>query len=261
MSDYYIRRPDSDEVRGPFNLDKLATLAEAGQIDRDTLYYDEAKQDWIPLDSNESLRTGVFAEKRRFGLQPTEDNASFTTLPTEKSVSLEDAIRAEVKVDDMLAAAEGATGKTKNVIAERRLDAKILGFTPVILGGLMTASAILLAWHDLDKLHTASQTKEILPLLRDPLVIVGTIDFIFAVLLFLWVSEVYPVLRARMAVGTGLLAYIAWSDENTGWLLANLVAGVSIFIITLSPRARVTLSAIVAATVAFVWMFGQKFFS
>ena len=261
MSEYYIRRPDSDEVRGPFNLDKLYTLAEAGQIDRDTLYYDETKQDWIPLDSNEALRTGVFAEKRTFDLRPSPGDANFNVMPMEKSVSMEDAIRAEVKVDDLLLAAEGATGKTKNIVVERKLDEKILGYTPVILGGMMTASAILLAWRDLDKVNTAWQTHDLMPLVRDPLVVVGTVDFIFAVLLFLWISEVYPVLRARMAIGVGLFSYIAWSEGDTGWLLANLVAGASVFTITLSPRARYTLSAMIAGTFAFVWMFGQKFFS
>ena len=45
MSEYYIRTPEQDESRGPFTVSKLNTLAEAGQVKENTLYYDEDKEE------------------------------------------------------------------------------------------------------------------------------------------------------------------------------------------------------------------------
>ena len=30
--EYYIRQPDSENAKGPYSVDKLVTLAEAGQV-------------------------------------------------------------------------------------------------------------------------------------------------------------------------------------------------------------------------------------
>ena len=54
MLEYYIRTPEQDESRGPFDASKLRTLAEAGQVTENTLYYDEDKEEWIPMASNEA---------------------------------------------------------------------------------------------------------------------------------------------------------------------------------------------------------------
>ena len=49
MADYYIRTPDREESRGPFEASQLLTLAEAGQITENTLHYDETKKSGPPL--------------------------------------------------------------------------------------------------------------------------------------------------------------------------------------------------------------------
>jgi hypothetical protein len=46
MADYYIRTPEREESRGPFDASQLLTLAEAGQITENTLHYDESKEEW-----------------------------------------------------------------------------------------------------------------------------------------------------------------------------------------------------------------------
>ena len=60
MSHYYIRIPEQDESRGPFDIPKLETLAEAGQINPNTLYYDVEREEWIPIALNDALRSKVF---------------------------------------------------------------------------------------------------------------------------------------------------------------------------------------------------------
>ena len=75
MSDYYIRTPEQNESRGPFDISKLLTLAEAGQINPNTLYYDEEKEEWIPIALNDALRAQVFPEREKLSLKIEPDEA------------------------------------------------------------------------------------------------------------------------------------------------------------------------------------------
>lgn len=261
VSEYYIRRPDSDEVRGPFNVDKLATLAEAGQIDRDMLYYDEDKLDWVPFAANEPLRAEVFSEKRRINLRARTHAIGITADVLEKSLTIEDLTRREVRVDKILAAAEGDTGEQWSPLKRRQLTEAVLGNTPIMLGTLMALSGVLLAWHDLDNLTHAFANRDFSLLVREPLVIVGAADIVVATLLFLRVSEVFPYLRFRAMFGLGLFGYLAWNAGDPSWFIANVLAAASIFTITIASEIRTTLGAFGLGLVAFVWMFAQKFFS
>ncbi len=45
--EYYIRAPDSEDARGPFNMEKLSSLVEIDQVDKETLYYDDEKEEWL----------------------------------------------------------------------------------------------------------------------------------------------------------------------------------------------------------------------
>lgn len=261
MSEYYIRRSDSDEVRGPFNVDKLSTLVEAGQVEKETLYYDEDKQDWIPIGSNEDLRALVFAEKKRINLRSKHHDSALAPDPSDKSLTLEDSTRQEVKVAEILASAEGQSGTTWQLGAKKRANEMVLGMTPALLGAMFTLSGAVLAWRDLGNLTKAWETKDIMPLLREPLVAVGVIDFIFATLLFLWVSEIFPLLRFRAMLGLGFFSYLAWNSGDYQWMIANIIASIAIFVCTLSTRMQVSLASMAAGVVAFGWMFIQKFFS
>lgn len=260
MQEYYIRRPDSDEVRGPFNIDKLLTLVEAAQVDRETLYYDDQKQDWIPIASNDELREIVFAEKKRISLRSKHHDSVLAPDPSEKSLTLEDSTRKEVTIEGILAAAEGKTESTWGLSAKKKANELVLGMTPALLGVMFVLSGAVLAWKDLGNVTKAFETGDYLMLLREPLVVVGVVDFIFATLLFLWVSEVFPVLRFRAMLGLGFFSYVAWNAGNPQWLVANVIASVAIFVCTLSSRTEVTLGSMAAGVLAFLWMFVNTFF-
>lgn len=261
MSEYYIRRSDSDEVRGPFNVDKLTTLVEAGQVDKDTLYYDEDKQDWIPIASNDDLRAGVFTETKRLSLRSKHHESMLAPDPSEKSLTLEDSTRKEVSVSEILAAAEGKTGTTWQLSAQKRANEVVLGMTPALLGTMFALSGAVLAWRDLDNVSKAIDEKTIMPLLREPLVIVGCVDFVFATLLFLWVSEIFPLLRFRAMLGLGFFSYVAWNAGDYQWMVANIIASLAIFVCTLSTRLQVSIASMASGVAAFGWMFVQKFFT
>lgn len=67
--EYYVRKPDSENARGPFNLDKLKSLAEAGQVDRESLYYDAATENWNKVGDNPELCAQLFPEKVKLTLK------------------------------------------------------------------------------------------------------------------------------------------------------------------------------------------------
>jgi len=67
--EYYVRKPDSENARGPFNLEKLMSLAEAGQVDRQSLYYDEASENWKPIGDSRELCAKLFPEKVKLVLK------------------------------------------------------------------------------------------------------------------------------------------------------------------------------------------------
>jgi hypothetical protein len=44
--EFYVRGINDAEARGPFTLEQLTSLAEAGQLAPDTYYYDQATEQW-----------------------------------------------------------------------------------------------------------------------------------------------------------------------------------------------------------------------
>lgn len=72
MADYYIRTPDYENSRGPFDAAQLLSLAEAGQITENTLHYGEDKEEWVPIALNEKLNALVFPELEPLSLKSVE---------------------------------------------------------------------------------------------------------------------------------------------------------------------------------------------
>ena len=83
--EYYVRKPDSENARGPFDLEKLISLAEAGQIDRQSLYYDEKSEGWKPIGGSPELCAKLFPEKTKLSLKkkniPAEQTPAATPPP------------------------------------------------------------------------------------------------------------------------------------------------------------------------------------
>lgn len=74
--EYFVRQPDSENARGPFSLEKLLSLAEAGQVDRQTLVYEAASESWKPLGENAELCAKIFPEKRKLTLRRRTPDAA-----------------------------------------------------------------------------------------------------------------------------------------------------------------------------------------
>src|SRR3954469_9996968 len=183
----YIRNATETEARGPFNVQQVADLAEAGQVTAETLIYDPATEQWVALSGNAELMSVVFPEKKKLSLKAKEI----------KTLNKPDEAAKEISVHDMLAAAEGRTadtaGKADPEIAMMRA-AKI-----GMIGGLVTlvAAAAAEILPATDVLTAMAPGK----LLAHPLVVLGALDIFLAVLLGLGMSTIYPFVRFRAALG------------------------------------------------------------
>ena len=93
----YIRNTNETEARGPFSVDQVASLVDAGQVSVETLVYDATTEQWIALSANPELMAVIFPEKKKLILKAKEI----------KTLNKPDENAKAITVNDMLAAAEG----------------------------------------------------------------------------------------------------------------------------------------------------------
>ena len=110
MRDIYIRELDSTDARGPFDIEKLVSLAEASQISPATYYYDHESEEWRQIESNAELKQAIFPESKRIQLKTR----------TKEHRNQQDEQRPQVSVEEMLAAAEGETSDTKHLKSKKK---------------------------------------------------------------------------------------------------------------------------------------------
>ncbi|PXA03217.1 hypothetical protein DDZ13_13420 [Coraliomargarita sinensis] len=238
MPDYYIRTPEQDESRGPFNISKLLTLAEAGQVTENTLYYDEEKEEWVPLGLNEELMAQVFPKKESIKLRIGHDE--------EKEGSEEDSGEAGgISVENMLKAAEADTEETRHLKQSQKSFERAVALASMTLGLMMLLSAISFIIPHLDAIQGASNEGTYGNLLNHPFFLVGMFDLIMAVLLLLSVTDIYPLIRGRGMLGLGFGVYVGWALSDPLLMLAFGLGGAGVFLATISQRLSIMLLSIV----------------
>lgn len=236
MADYYIRTPDQDESRGPFDISKLLTLAEAGQVTPNTLYYDEDKEEWVPIALNEELKAQVFPEREKLVLKVGEE---------EEEAKVDTKDPGGVNVEAMLAAAEGDTAEKRKLTRQKKSFERAANISAVGLGLMMLFSALFMFLPLMPTLQGAISEQQFSTILNYPSVLIGIFDLIMAVLLLLAVTEVYPVVRGRAMLGLGFGVYVGWSLGDPILMGVFAAAGIGIFIATISQ----SLSSMVAALI------------
>ena len=233
--EYYIRQPEADNARGPFNLSKLAGMAETGQIDLDTLIYHEEEEEWLAIGSSEELKQTIFPEKKKLGLKVKSDE-DLNLLNVDEDEDDEETIA----VADLLAAAEGDTEETKHIKEKAIWQDKAAALAIPSIGVIMILSAITHIYPSIDIVQTVIDDEDYMLLLRRPLILVGALDLFFAISLFLSVTEIYPLLRLRAMVGLGYFGFLHWATWQTGdqmslyLMVSSIGAGMGIFICTLT---------------------------
>jgi hypothetical protein len=217
--EFYIRNASETEARGPFTHEHLISLAENGQITKETLYYDATKEQWTVIGENAELTSIVFPEKVSLKLKAK------TKL---KTVNVTDTNAAPISVDDMLAAAEGRTADTKDRLdpALARERAAAIGLYSAIV--LLVISAVALMLPSVDVLSNPDPAT----LIQHPLALLGAFNLLLAVMLLLQVTQAYPVIRFSAAMGTGLVGFLLWTQGQTMPLAAFAIGSAGLYFCT-----------------------------
>lgn len=197
--EFYIRKAHESEARGPFTLEQLSSLAENGQVDVETYFYDAAAEAWVLVSSNQELMDTLFPAKKVLKVKP-KASAQVTTLNTAQASD-----RA-ITVNDMLLAAEGRTEDTKHRADPAEAQARAANI------GLYTALAILVVLSAAFMLPSIDMIfgGDAVGLLRVGLPIIGALHLGLVVCLGLGAVGAYPTVRfaAMLSLGfTGTLFY------------------------------------------------------
>ena len=211
--EYYIRGPTDTDARGPFTVEQLITLGETGGIDTETLFYDAATEQWAPIATSEKVKNLVFPEKKRLSIKPKQHVAMLNVQQEEHR---------PITVQQMLAAAEGRTDDTKDkrTYMETQARSARAGLAATTLIFLFSAASLIVPHIDI------VMNLDYAAMLQYPLIFLGVLDLVCAVLLALGTVAMYPFVRFRAAFGIGFLGLLyALQDQP---VMALLVVGGSV---------------------------------
>ena len=243
MPDYYIRTPDHDESRGPFDPAKLETLAESGQINPNTLYYDEEKEEWIPIAINEDLHASVFPQKKKLSLKIRSESSEAGS--EENLDEDDDGETGGLDVETMLDAAEGRTEEKKAYSEQRQSFERATALASPALGLMLLLSAAFMMLPLQSVFQSAYVNASYTEPLNYPTILIGLFDLIMGLLLLLGVSELFPVARARGMLTLGFGLYVGWSIGDPIFMGVSTAAGLGIFLATIAQSTRSMLLAII----------------
>ncbi|WPJ97357.1 DUF4339 domain-containing protein [Coraliomargarita algicola] len=224
MPDYYIRTPEQDESRGPFDISKLLTLAEAGQVTPNTLYYDEDKEEWTPLALNETLSAQVFPERDKLTLRVDESKKDKSKGRSEQGLD----------VETILAAAEGDTAEKRKLTRQKRSFELAANISSSGLGLMMVFSALFMVLPLVPKIQMLLNEGNVASILNYPNILIGIFDLIVGLLLYLSVTEAFQVARGRAMLTLGFGVYVAWALGDPLLMGLTASAGIGIFLATIS---------------------------
>lgn len=229
----YIRNATETEARGPFNVQQVADLAEAGQVTAETLVYDATTEQWVALSTNAELMKHIFPEKKKLALKAKEI----------KTLNKQDDTAKPITVNDMLDAAEGRTDDTKGKSDPELAMARAAKIG--MIGGMVALllSAVALILPGTDALVSMDPAK----LIQKPLVLLGALDLGLAVTLGLGVTSLYPFIRFRAALGLGILGFMFYAQGMPMALLAAVAGSVGIYFCTVFVSLVPVIIAVVAS--------------
>ncbi len=255
--EYFIRGPEEETAKGPYTIDALLTLAEAGRITPEHYYFDARMESWVTIRSNEALHAQVFPEKKRLTLRKK-------TLEEIKALNVDDSPQGAIRVEDMLAAAEGQTKETHHVRRSRMWRERTASLSVPTLGILLLISALSVlypSWSIIDGILNEKEGAYQM-LFQKPVVFLGMLDLLLGIFLLLNATEVFPLIRFRALLGAGFFSVIyaaGWvNGDPTGlWMaLSSLLFGLGLYTCTLTlyfPLMVAAAAAGAAGAVGLVW--------
>ena len=215
----YIRNASDTEARGPFNLEQLTSLAENEQVNRETVFYDTEKEEWVEIGDSPEMVAAVYPEKKKLQLGAEREI---------KTLNLGDESAPPIDVTDMLAAAEGRSEDTKDKAdpAEALARAARIGMYCATLTLFISGAALLAPSVDL------IVGGDYMGLLRQPFAILGAIDLLLFLMLMLQAVAIYPFVRFRAALGAGFLGLLFYAQGDTNTALAAIAGSIGIYFST-----------------------------
>lgn len=218
--EYYVRGVNDADARGPFSLEQLVSLAEAGQIDAQTYYYDNASEQWLLITGNEQLKAALWPEKKKLGFKQME----FKPLNQEKTDSAP-----PITVQQFLDAAEGKTEDTKGKKdkGETMMAAAQWGTRSAAFISIASAAALVLPGVD------AVMAMDWAKVLQMPGTILGVVDLFVGVLLILGVIQIYPFVRFRAVFGLGFLGFLFMTQGQLMPMIAVAAGSLGLYFSTI----------------------------
>ncbi|MFT5622236.1 MAG: hypothetical protein ACI9FZ_000156 [Bacteroidia bacterium] len=130
------------------------------------------------------------------------------------------------------------------------------------IGLMMMLSAVFLLAPHFSTINEAISAGKISTIFNYPFIVVGLFDFIMAALLFLSVTEIYPLLRGRAMLTLGFGIYVGWALGDPIILIASAAAGLGIFYATIAQSLTTMLVAMALgiggnATLAYLAILGH----
>jgi hypothetical protein len=218
--EYYVRGVNDAEARGPFSLEQLVSLAEAGQVNPETYYYDATSEQWLLLTNNPQLKAAIWPEKKRLGFKQME----FKPVNEEKTDSAP-----PITVQQFLDAAEGKTEDTKGKKdkGDIMMSASQWGTRSAAIISIASAVALVLPGID------AVTAMDVNKILQTPGVILGVVDVVIGLLLFLGVIQIYPFVRFRAVFGLGFLGFLFLAQGQPTPMIAVAAGAVGLYFSTI----------------------------
>ncbi|WP_438482139.1 GYF domain-containing protein [Oleiharenicola lentus] len=216
----YVRGANDTEARGPFTIEQLITLVEAGQVTAETYFYDSTTEQWILIGSSAAMKAQLWPEKKKMGFKQ-KDFKSVTQIPEDSAPP--------ISVQDFLAAAEGKTDDTKDKSnkADSMMNAAVWGTRSAAIICLLSAVALILPGID------ALTSMDFAKIMEKPFVLLGVVDALLGILLLLGVITLYPFVRFRAVLGLGFLGFLFLAQGQLTPIIAVAAGSVGLYFCTI----------------------------
>jgi hypothetical protein len=216
----YVRGVNDAEARGPFSMEQVVSLVEAGQVTQETYYYDAATEQWLLISSNAEMKAVLWPEKKRMGFKHKE----FKAVNEEKADSAP-----PITVQDFLNAAEGKTDETKGKKDKGATMMAAAQWGTRSAAIISLASAVALILPGIDALTSLDVNK----ILQTPGIFLGVVDAVIGLLLLLGVIQIYPFVRFRAMFGLGFLGFLFMTQGQLTPMIAVAAGSVGLYFCTI----------------------------
>ena len=216
----YVRGAEDKDARGPFTMEQLISLVEAGQVTTETYFYDAHTEQWLLISSSAEMKTVLWPEKKKMGFKQKD----FKAVNEDKSGS-----ETPITVQQFLAAAEGKTEDTKDKKDKSvmMMSAAIWGTRSAALICLLSAAALVLPGID------ALLAGDFVKLVDKPFVFLGLLDAGIGLLLLLGVISIYPFVRFRAVFGLGFLGFLFLNQGQLTPMIAVAAGSAGLYFCTI----------------------------